>query len=124
MRPTVVRTTLILLIVLMGSTMTGCFRLYSCNDSVFVEESSPDKKYVAVAYQRNCGATTGFATRVTIQSRRSKIGDSEYVFGVEDKRQVKLVWTDARKLNVECVGCTHNDIFRQETFWKDVSVTY
>ena len=37
-----------------------------CGSYVFEEAYSPDNTYKAVVFQRDCGATTGFSTRVSI----------------------------------------------------------
>jgi hypothetical protein len=49
----------------------------SCNDmcynQVLQEIPSPDNKLKAVVFQRDCGATTGFSTQVTILKTEEKL---------------------------------------------------
>ncbi len=37
-----------------------------CANEALVEVASPDAKHKAVVFQRDCGATTGFSTQVTV----------------------------------------------------------
>ena len=37
-----------------------------CGNEIAVELISPDKNYKAVIFQRDCGATTGFSTQVSV----------------------------------------------------------
>ncbi|MFY9554348.1 MAG: hypothetical protein WAV47_06460 [Blastocatellia bacterium] len=46
---------------------TGCLSLAGgCGNEVIREIESPDKKHRVVVFQRDCGATTGFSTQVSI----------------------------------------------------------
>lgn len=48
---------------LQGSTI-----LFSCANDLKGEVVSPDKRYIAAYFVRDCGATTDFATHVSIRS--------------------------------------------------------
>lgn len=37
-----------------------------CANEAIIEVASPDAKHKAVVFQRDCGATTGFSTQVTV----------------------------------------------------------
>lgn len=37
-----------------------------CNNEIYAEVPSPDSRYKAVIFQRDCGATTGFSTQISI----------------------------------------------------------
>jgi hypothetical protein len=47
----------------------------ACGNQLYQEVLSPDNKYKAVVFQRDCGATTGFSTRVSILRADAKFTD-------------------------------------------------
>lgn len=60
---------LLLLILGVPLVIAGLF-IYTaddmCGNEVYSEVLSPDGEYKAVVFQRDCGATTGFSTQVSI----------------------------------------------------------
>lgn len=46
------------------SGLVGCSSL--CQDTVVSKHSSPDGRFVAVVFYRNCGATTPFTTEISV----------------------------------------------------------
>jgi len=46
-----------------------------CRNEVLAETYSPDGKFKAIAFQRDCGATTGFSTQVSILKSPSTLGN-------------------------------------------------
>lgn len=44
-----------------------------CGNEINIELVSPDKKHKAIIYQRDCGATTGFSTQISIIKRNEKL---------------------------------------------------
>jgi hypothetical protein len=56
-----------LFVILAGPLMLGgC--LYSCGNDVVRVAASPDGMNDAIVFQRDCGATTGFSTQISILS--------------------------------------------------------
>lgn len=52
------------------------FKLDSaCGNNVLAEAASPDGKFQAVVFERDCGATTGFSTQVSVLARSSNLGN-------------------------------------------------
>lgn len=75
------RAATLLTIGLAGSLLQGC--LFMCGDEVTVRAPSPDGEWLAAAYVRNCGATTGFTTHVVIMEKGEKPDASGDVFVAE-----------------------------------------
>jgi hypothetical protein len=48
----------------------------SCGNKVLAEVSSPNGAVKAVVFQRDCGATTGFSTQVSVVAAGSALGNS------------------------------------------------
>ena len=47
-----------------------------CGNEVLTQIVSPNGSYKAVVFQRDCGATTGFSTQVSIVNKHSELGNS------------------------------------------------
>ena len=78
--------------------------LVSCspcgNDQIQVE-SSPDKKNVAIAFVRNCGATTEYSTQVSILKEPGKLtNEAGNILVLVEKRSLSIGWEGNTKLVV------------------------
>jgi len=73
-----------------------------CSNTVLNESVSPDGKYVATAFVRNCGATTDFSPQVDLRPVSQKIGElgNVYIGDHSDKIQVK--WQSNTQLVIQC----------------------
>ena len=82
-----------------------------CGNQVISETPSPDNKHKAVVFVRDCGATTGFSTQVSILKYDNKIRDDESgnILTTSDKYygqrinnvggpDVKIKWMTNRKV--------------------------
>jgi hypothetical protein len=79
-----------------------------CGNDILSEISSPDRTYRIVIFQRDCGATTGFSTQVSVlrametlpnESGNLFIADSDHgkaPSGVGGGPKVKASWLDSR----------------------------
>ena len=48
-----------------------------CGNTIHSEHLSPNKSYKAVIFQRDCGATTGFSTQISIVSAKQELGNTK-----------------------------------------------
>jgi len=65
---------LLVLVVLVPFVNAACLDLASgCGNELMGEVCSPDGKLKAVVFQRDCGATTGFSTQISILSVDEKL---------------------------------------------------
>ena len=97
---------LILIFALLG--FTGCGD--SCSNTIKSEVASPDGKYVATAFIRDCGATTGFSPQVYLRpvgERMARIGN---VFVGDHSDKIKIEWLSASQLVIysDCVVIRHD----------------
>lgn len=106
-------------------------QLYDCDDEIQFESKSPDNKYVATVFVRNCGATTSFVTHVKIRtSDKSFIGSSDngYAFETKDRPEILLNWENERQLTIKCKTCPDQDAFGSthgtKTLFGEVEVRY
>ena len=114
----------ITVLLLASIQQVGC-TFFPCNDDIKSESRSPDGKYVAALYERNCGATTNFSTIVNIRNSSSKFNrDEDIVLVVKGRHQISLVWKDSRTMQIVCANCPPDDIFKRERSWKDIQIIY
>ena len=65
---------LLVLVVLVPLVNAACLDLASgCGNELLSETRSPDGKLKAIMFQRDCGATTGFSTQISILSVDEKL---------------------------------------------------
>lgn len=92
---------------------------------------SPDREYVAIETETNCGATDPFATEVVIRSGKPRLNIER--LGYPQKRvfladvgisSTQVTWLDKRKLEIRCTGCEKYGIATRLSGWKDVEIIY
>ncbi len=76
-----------------------------CGDEELSSAVSPDGRYVARAFIRNCGATTAYVTRVDLANNRRWFRNETAVYVEEAIRELTPVWPDSRHLVIICDGC-------------------
>jgi hypothetical protein len=102
----------------------GCEFLSSrCQDEIKKELRSPDSKYSATVYERDCGATTNFSTIVNLRESSAKFkGDDLGIVIVKGQHAIDLAWDGNTTLRLQCRNCRSDEIFKQEKTWKNVEV--
>ena len=102
-----------------------------CDERFVVDRASPEGYIVATIYVRDCGLRAEEMTHVNLRQREEKfqpdaggvIKDGE-VFTVAGHQTVYLGWKDERHLEIRCVGCGNDKVFKHEGSWKLVSISY
>ncbi len=109
-----IKWTFIILGVLVVVAIGGLYYLFSsmCANQVLSETTSPDGKYKAIVFERDCGASTDFSTQVSIIPSHSSIGNtSGNLFSVDSNHgastpgpgggpDVKVYWRSPEELVV------------------------
>jgi hypothetical protein len=96
-----------------------------CKDVVELETASPDNRWVAVVYRRDCGATTLESTLIALRpaGRSVSSGKLEPFFSAEmDGGQIAVKWTANEALSVGIPVSAK--IFRHEPFFKGTAISY
>ena len=106
----VLGTTFLILILVIG----GCGFILSslfdgmCGNEIFQEVYSPDNEYKAVVFQRDCGATTGYSTQISILKAPAKLpNESGNIFamdGYPDWTEVNINWETNRLVSISYSG--------------------
>jgi len=115
----------VLLVALCGAALLWFFAFPDdlCANDNLRESISPKRTLKAVVFRRNCGATTGFSTQVSILSLSRKLpDDGGNIFIVEGEPEVVVRWVDDRQLNVFLRGSA--EVFQQLFEFNGVQVNY
>lgn len=76
-----------------------------CSNVIHAELPSPDNKYKAVIFQRDCGATSGFSTQISIvKADKALPNDSGNIFvikGHPETHAPELTWRSNQELLID-----------------------
>ena len=85
---------------ILSSVLSGCVGSL-CGNQELRRRASPDGKLVAVVFQRDCGATTGFSTQVTIIQNGVTLPNTiGRVFVSDDNPGIDVQWKGGDRLIV------------------------
>ena len=83
----------------------------------------PEHCSKAVVFNRDCGATTGFSTQISVLSVQDDLpNDGGNLLIVDGKHPLKPVWSSESALRI--VGARPREIFKQERTILGVTVNY
>lgn len=130
------------LTILLGTilSITSYFYLFSCGDTFLSKTLSPNSNFLALIYQRNCGATTGYVRHIKIMTPTnynfykvlpnhlqgnyvSFLGSTEgLVLSVEEQGKISTTWSNHDTLVITCPKSTTKYI--QEKKWNTIKIIY
>ena len=119
---------ILLFLIILGTSSCSFFR--ECSDQSLADVKSPDGRYVATLFARNCGATTSYLFHVNLRTDSKEftpdfsgnIKEGE-VFGIDSYR-VLPVWKNATTLVIKCPDCPADQAVNWERSWKDITILY
>lgn len=96
-----------------------------CSNELINEVASPDAKYTASLFERDCGATTPYIRVIALRPSNESFtpeNTNSWVFTIHDQSDVKISWITKTELNISFSGT--NDEPTQRKKWKDVILSY
>jgi hypothetical protein len=95
-----------------------------CTDSVLSRTDSPDGRYSAFVFRRECGATAADSTQANVQPIGTSHDSEKYkaFVVVDDKPSLNLRWESANQLVVS--GITSERVYRQENIAGSIQIRY
>lgn len=92
--------------------------LFHCNDELKSTLTSPDRKLSAAIFKRNCGATTGYTTHVSLikaleESEMEISKASNTIAIVDNSNNIDIKWRSNNELHV---------IYKDNEFYKKISL--
>ncbi len=118
-------------IVFLGLVGIGVYALDNlfsgmCGNEIFSEVQSPDNKFRAVIFQRDCGATTGFSTQISLILAEDKLenegGNIFIVDGHPNGRKIGITWQGPKKLVIN--NGSGLQPHKKESRYQGVSIDY
>jgi|SRR5436309_6559059 len=96
---------LVLIIALFA--LAGCDE--PCSNTRVAEVTSPDGKYVATAFIRDCGATTSWSPQVHLRPVGESVGQIGNVFVGDHSDKIEIAWLSATQLVIysDCAVIRH-----------------
>ena len=91
-----------------------------CSDKIISKVSSPDGKFEATAFIRDCGATTDFSPQVYLCPKGEKMAKVGNIFVGNHSDQIRIEWISATQLKIhsEC------DVMRMATNYEGVTIQF
>jgi hypothetical protein len=114
------------LVIIATLVAAGCM----CGERQLTQSESPDGKYIATFFERDCGATSGYVRHVNLKERGSWVLPSlegyqeEGQVFVGDGRKVDLIWNGNKALLIKCEECSADSRVYLQSSWRDVSISY
>ncbi|WP_019500402.1 hypothetical protein [Pseudanabaena sp. PCC 6802] len=95
-----------------------------CSNKVIREIASPDRTRKAVVFERDCGATDGGSTQVSILNADAVLptNKSSNTFVIKYYPKLNVIWQGDHNLIIQHPESTR--IFTRETKVNDVSIRY
>jgi len=123
----------ILLVAAVTTILSGCGSLDMCGNQVLQQVASPDGRFKAVIFERDCGATSGYSTQVSVLPSGTKLpNESGNVFVIDDSDgsarlgssglRVWAKWLGARHLKI--VYGAEETVFHNAPKYKDIAISY
>ena len=104
-----------------ASLATGCGD-FGCGNEIDTRAASPSGKLDVVVYNRNCGATTGFNTQVSLVPSGHDPKGSGSVLVLDGAVPLKVSWASETALTLSGLGSAR--VFHKTVQFKDVTITY
>ena len=100
-----------------------------CGNDMFSEVLSPNGKHKVVVFQRDCGATTGFSTQISIMGSNDELENESgniYIIDGHPKDVSPVInWASDTELNID--RNLSGSEYKAESSWgflKKIKVTY
>lgn len=87
------------------SRLDEAFPLFDCEDFNVTVIRSPDGKFEAKSYVRDCGATTATSSAVIIKRTGAPDSKSRSALYVKGQPTIIMKWVDHDTLNIKCAEC-------------------
>ncbi|WP_457418711.1 hypothetical protein [Roseateles sp. P5_E7] len=115
------RTIAALVALTISAALVGCD--VACGNEPIADATSPGGDLRAVVFSRNCGATTGFNTQISIVRTGDPVPDGGgNTFIADGTVPLKLQWTSEAELVVS--GALGSKAFKQERHVNGVLISY
>lgn len=112
------------LLITLALMLTGCSS-FLCGNDILQEVVSPDGKFVATVFERNCGATTPYLRIVNLRLANTPFdaeASDDWIFKINGQPKVQISWSDIDNLSISYTGSGETPTLIYS--WKQVKVNY
>ena len=112
-----------LLVILIALFVTSCDSL--CGNEIKDEVISPTGKYIAIIFERNCGATTPYISIVSLRFSDMKFDPEDknnWIFEIKGQSAIEVDWVAINKLKISFTGTGASPNKNEK--WKNVVISY
>jgi hypothetical protein len=102
-----------------------------CDERFVLDSASPNGYTIATVYVRDCGLGAESQTHVNLRPREEKftpdakgVVSGGEVFTIAGHQTVYAIWKDERNLSIRCDGCGTHQVFKNESAWKSVNISF
>lgn len=106
----------------LAALLVGCGAERGCANEVSVRVPSPSRSVDAVVFMRDCGATTGFSTQLSVVPARGQPVDGGNTLVLEGRVPLRLKWRSDTQLVVSGIGSAR--VFHQAIVEGGISISY
>ena len=124
MKNTLKLTGIIFVLVVIGiAVLLFNFSLNVCSNSIVSTHNSPNNTLKVVIFERNCGATTGFSTQISLLNKNESLGNESGNLYISEgyPEGYNAIWNNGNSLNISGVTGKH---YKKETKYKNVTIHY
>ena len=123
MKKTILSVLLVMFVLFFSIVFVNFYFSSLCGNTIIKEIVSPNRNLKVVMFKRDCGATTGFSTQLSIIDASDNMGNESgnvyIVDGLSNKHDVK--WIDDSTISIQ-VG--EGEIYKKLTTFKKVKIIY
>ena len=98
-----------------------------CGNQIYQTHLSTDSRNKIVIFQRDCGATTGFSTQVSVlpvsETLENEAGNVFISNGHPKETSLKVLWKDSQNVSIT-FDPNKFEIFKQKVLLGETSITY
>jgi len=117
-----VKTTIFFMFTIAAASLSSCNTLL-CNNTIKQEVISPDSRWKAVVFERDCGATTGGSIQISILDRKTQLSSGVgNIFIVKYYPKVDVTWEDKNHLLIQYPE--YSRAAKEEHTFEDIAVVY
>lgn len=110
-------------VALFVGTLSGCGDLYGlCANDVLLRVPSPSRSMDAVVFMRDCGATTGFNTQVSVVPSGGQPIEGGNALVLAGRVPIRLKWHSDTHLVVSGIGNAR--VFHRAIVADGISISY
>ena len=116
----------LLIVIALSLNYLGCGL---CGEEIKHEVKSPNGKYVATVFERNCGATTPYITHLNLRESGEDFKPNSNgvivqgeVYTVKGQSEIKVTWSTELSILIETIG--GQEVLGKEKTWNEVTISY